>query len=264
MFTRRELERALDDQGFVLVHTNLGTRVQAPDGIGTASYHPSVFGKQATRRSYQNMLSSLENIGFDWRAATTPKSQKREKGLTLLGPVHPEPEPQPEPVIETVPAREMVIAQLGDLSKEAYDLIVANPGAHLRDLVPKMADNPGPRAAGLRISTLVKHGLVRRTGKTLTTQYWPTEGELTPSPVLGWKEPKEKKAGPVRVRQIEPSDPTVAYRRKAARAQQLASEIGGIYNDLGEAYQQAQEELHVLRRKVSRLEKILGNAVDEL
>lgn len=268
MFTRRELERALSDQGFTLISTNHGVRVLAPDGVSTANYHPSIFDKQSERRAYQNLLSALKKIGFDVQEATTPKAQKREKGLTLLGPVEKE-RPMPEPEVarldsqpEGPDTRTRLAAQLGDLGKEAYDLIVANPGAHLSDLIPKMTNVRTKTAASQRIRTLVERGLVRRTGKTNAVQFWPTEGELPPSPGHGW--PKEKKAGPVRVRHIEPADPVVAYRRKATRAQQLSQELRDLHQELEQAYQEQHEELTMLRRKVDRLSKALGNAVDQL
>lgn len=258
--SEREMEQALEHQGFMLIKTNHGTRVLSPDGAGSSSWHPSTFDP-GNYRSYRNMLGQLKRIGFDVLAATEPKSVKRAKtkpapepggeignGEVAVAPTdastdvsRPE-EPAPEPGPEMSPDQ-----------RELYGIIVDQPGHKPMDYREKLGwDRFKVSRVGV---TLRNAGLIDVTGQRAGTKYWPKGQAKTTAPPA----PQT-----VRRRQVEPLDPTVRVRKLGETGTRQMDDLSATLRAIVEQFVAQEDELRTLRKKVKRFESIIGQALDQL
>lgn len=265
----RRLSKALMGQGFTLEETASGTRVLAPDGQGSAAWHPSMFD-EGNVRSYRNMIGQLTRIGFDLeKISTTRDAAKWKAERDELEAMIAEDEQATLDLTEPQdegPDVDALLATLGPLTAEAFGWISADPGEHPRDYAAAHGVDPSVLAS--RVIKLRELGLVRTEGQRAAVRWYPAEPEALDAiarnvPASAYKNGKPS-AGPVRVRHVEPADRVVRFRKLAERALRLHGELSEVIQAMADGYTAQEAELKELQIKYRDLTGILGRAVDKL
>lgn len=227
----RELLDALRQQGFGLAVTKGGFRVTRTDGEGQPVFiHLSNAAHDNGNRAYSNMLADLKRIGYAESEPHKPKFRQTDTALATLQAVEAEPGQSP---------------------------------AHYAAALGLSAT-----AVGQRLNRLQSKGIVRAEGKTKLRRYFPVSHVPNDIPVVQAAQEHEAKkatmsasgrpsAGPVRLGQVEPEDPSAQLRYHAKRLVELALFHLNTEHEL-------RTQLTAANQKLKRLEEKLGSVLDEL
>jgi hypothetical protein len=250
----RRLVKALRRQGFRLVPTTDGYRVEAPSGIGSSALHKSVDKDQT---AYRNSMAQLIRIGFVHPAEyeRRRREERREQALQQQARVGETLVSAPPEQKEEVLASPAEVAPWPDDSDDdsvywchAPVCTAGSDGQRYWSTTKQGRSMHEYRAHGERFSLDTRPKAVKDRESRVRRLQQQREEKAPPKQRI-------KKAGPVRVRHQKPGDPAV-------EAQQLVENLQATMTQLVELVGASLAENQELRRYRDRAHKVLGDLID--
>lgn len=236
-------------------------------------------------RGYLNMMAQLTRAGFDLAAIHVDGADngngaawraERDAIEAELAKRDAEADAEREADAAALASAQQHLEAIASLTPplgELYNLIATEPGRPPREYADRLHLDPATVSG--RGARLIALGLIQASGQTKGRR-WHLAGadsdvivadahpaEAPPrAAVAAMTVAGKPSAGPVRVRQIEPADPVVRFKRAGQKAMRLKQELEEVIQSMVVQYEENERELGEARAKNKRFEDILGRAVD--